>query len=94
MAVFEEVFKAPGSQIWILPPFMDPEFEDDGYHYTSPSGHLFVQHLINAAHQILGSSVKADPTAQAHSTQLQGVRSEISELRFKQVQITAKQEER
>ena len=94
MAVFEEVFKAPCPQIWILPPFMDPEFEDDGYHYTSSSGHLFVQHPINAAHQILGSSVKADPTAQAHSTQLQGVRSEISELRFKQVQITAKQEER
>ena len=94
MAVFEEVFKAPCPQIWILPPFMDPEFEDDGYHYTSSSGHLFVQHLINAAHQILGSSVKADPTAQAHSSQLQGVRSKISELRFKQVQITAKQEER
>jgi len=93
LAIFEEVFRAPGPQIWILPPFMDPEFEDDGYHYTSPSGHLYIHHLINSAHQILRSSVKPDPTAQVHTSQLQGVRSEISELRFKQVQVTAKQEE-
>jgi len=93
MAIFEEVFRSPGPQVWILPPFMDPEFEDDGYHYTSQSGHLFIHHLINSSHQILGSSVKPDHTAQAHSSQLQGVRSEISKLRFKQVQVTAKQEE-
>ena len=93
MAIFEEVFRAPGPSIWILPPFMDPEFEDDGYHYTSESGHLYIHHLIHSAHQILGATVKPDPVAQSHSSQLQGVRHEISEMRFKQVQITAKQEE-
>lgn len=93
MAVFEEVFRAPGPQVWILPPFLDPEFEDDGYNYTPPSGHLYVQHLVNAAHKTLGSSVKPDAIAQLHSSQLQGVRSTISELRFKQVQTTAGQEE-
>ena len=93
MAIFEEVFRAPGPNIWILPLFMDPEFEDDGYHFTPTSGHLHVHHLINSAHQILGASVKPDPVAQSHSSQLQGVRHEVSEIRFKQVQITAKQEE-
>ncbi len=34
-----------------------------------------------------------DPIAQSHSSQLQGVRHEVSEIRFKQVQVTAKQEE-
>jgi hypothetical protein len=76
-----------------LPPFMDPEFEDDGYHYTSNSEHLYVYLLIHSAHQILGASVKPDPVAQSHSSQLQGVRHEVSEVRFKQVQVIAKQEE-
>jgi hypothetical protein len=93
LAVFEEVFRSPGPRTWILPPLLDPEFEDDGYHYTSISGHLYVQHLVNSAHQILGSAVKPDATAQALSSQLQGVRSEISKLRFKQIQTTARQEE-
>jgi hypothetical protein len=93
LAVFKEVFRAPGPQIWILPPFLDPQFEEDGYHYTSISGHLYVQHLVNSAHQIFESTVKPDATAKALSSQLQGVRSEISELRFKQIQTTARQEE-
>jgi hypothetical protein len=49
--------------------------------------------FINSAHQILGASVKPDPIAQSHSSQLQGVCHEVSEIRFKQVQVTAKQEE-
>jgi hypothetical protein len=49
--------------------------------------------LVNSAHQILGSTVKPDATAQALSSQLQGVRSEISELRFKQIQTIACKEE-
>jgi hypothetical protein len=93
LAFFEEVFRARGPQIWILPSFLDPEFEEDGYHYTSISGHLYVQHLVNSVHQILGFIVKPDATAQALSSQLQSVRSEISELRFKQIQTTARQEE-
>jgi len=93
MAIFEEVFGAPGPNIWILPPFMDPEFEDDGFHYTPTSGHLYVHHLISSAHKVLGASDKPDPVAQSHSSQLQGVRHEVSELKFKQVQVTAKQEE-
>jgi len=93
LAVFDEVFRAPGPQTWILPQFTNPEFEEDGYHYTFISGHLYVEHLINSTHQILGSTVKPDATAQALSSQLQGVRSKISELRFKQIQTTARQEE-
>ncbi len=89
MAIFEEAFRTPGPNIWVLPPFMDPEFMEDGYHYTPASGHQYIHHLINSAHQILGASIKPDPVAQSHSSQLQGVRHEISELRFKQIQITA-----
>jgi len=44
-AIFEEVFVAPGPNIWIHPPLMYPEFEDDGFHYTPTSGHLYVHHL-------------------------------------------------
>jgi len=43
--------------------------------------------------RISAKPVKPDATAQALSSQLQGVRSEISELRFKQIQTTARQEE-
>jgi len=37
--------------------------------------------------------VKPDATAQAISSQLQGIRPEVSKLRFKQIQTTARQEE-
>ena len=93
LAVFKEAFRAPGPQIWILPPFLNSEFEEDGYHYNSISGHLYVQHLVNSAHHILNSSVKPDATAQAICSQLQGIRPEVSKLRFKQMQTTARQEE-
>ena len=75
LAVFEEVFRSPGPQIWIMPPFIDPDFEEDRYHYTSESGQLYVQHLVNSAHQIIYSSLKPNATAQALKSQLQGVRS-------------------
>jgi len=93
LAIFEDAFRSPGPNIWILPPFTDPEFEADGFHYTPASGLLYVQHLIHATHSILESSSKPDPVAQSHSSQLQGIRHDVSELRFNQIQINAKQEE-
>jgi hypothetical protein len=93
MAIFEESIRSPGLNIWILPPFSDPEFEADGVHYTPASGMLYVQHLVHSAHSIIESTVKPDPVAQSHSSQLQGIRHDVSELRFNQIQINAKQEE-
>ena len=93
LAVFEDAFRTPGTNVWILPPFMDPEFESDGIHYTHASGMLYVQHLVHATHSIIESSLKPDPVAQLHSSQLQGIRHDVSELRFNQIQINAKQEE-
>jgi len=93
VAVFEESFRSPGPNIWILPPFSDPEFEADGCHYTPASGILYVQHLVHATHSIIDSAVKPDPVAQSHSSQLQGIRHDVSELKFNQIQINAKQEE-
>jgi hypothetical protein len=93
LAIFEDAFRSPDPNIWILPPFVDQEFEADGFHYTPASGLLYVQHLIHATHLILDSSSKPDPVAQSHSSQLQGIRHDVSELRFNQIQINAKQEE-
>jgi len=93
LAIFEDAFRAPSNNVWILPPFMDPEFEADGIHYTPASGLLYVQHLVHSTHLILESPSKPDPVAQSHSSQLQGVRYDISELRFSQMLINAKQEE-
>jgi hypothetical protein len=72
---------------------MDPEFEADGLHYTAASGLLYVEHLVHVTHSIIESSVKPDPVAQSHSSQLQGICHEVSELRFNQILISAKQEE-
>jgi hypothetical protein len=93
LAIFEDAFRTPSTNVWILPPFMDPEFEADGIHYTADSGLLYVQHLVHATHQILESASKPDPVAQSHSSQLQGIRYDISELRFKQIQVITRQEE-
>jgi hypothetical protein len=93
MAIFEDAFRTPDPNIWILPPFMDPEFEADGFHYTPASGLMYIQHLVHSTQSILGLSVKPDPVAQSHSSQLQGIRHDVSELRFNQILINAKQEE-
>jgi len=93
MAIFEDAFRTPDPNIWILPPFMDPEFEADGFHYTPASGLMYIQHLVHSTQSIIGSSVKPDPVAQSHSSQLQGIRHDVSKLRFNQILINAKQEE-
>ena len=93
MAIFEDAFRTPGPNIWILPHFMDPEFEADGFHYTPASGLMYIQHLVHSTQSIIGLSVKPDPVAQIHSSQLQGIRHDVSELRFNQILINAKQEE-
>lgn len=62
------------SNMHLLPPFQRPELDRDGVHLTAASGKLFIEHLFNAADELIHrQSLPADVKSRHADLEVMGI---------------------